>query len=157
MRWSYLTIVMLACVCSPRSFAVFLEELKEFVAEHGHLDVPVTDHAGRRSSLRNWMICQRLRYRALPGAYYNNRVMTQAEINALNEIGFQWELPEVKVKSPLSPARQTPINMGSKVVARISSVERTKEVARQTRKAWPKKSPIQWTSGKDNGMYVGLS
>ena len=68
-----------------------LKELKKFTVAHGHMNVPAKDKSGKRNKLRNWMIRQRLRYLALPDSYCNNRVMTQAEIDSLNAIGFQWE------------------------------------------------------------------
>ena len=60
------------------------------------MKVPVKDKTGQRNKLLRWMIRQRVRYMALPGAYHNNRVMTQAEIDALNALGFQWEDAEDK-------------------------------------------------------------
>ena len=92
--------------------------------------------------MHNWMINQRLRYRALPDAYYNNRVMTRAEIDALNDTGFQWELPEVKSKSFQSPARQAPTSMNRK------------SLDQQAKKVMPKKSAMQWTSNNDSELYV---
>ena len=79
------------CVQSHPLFAMHLEKLKLFIAEHGHMNVPGKDKSGKRSKLLRWMIRQRMRYTALPNAYSNNRVMTQAEIDALNALGFQWE------------------------------------------------------------------
>ena len=55
----------------------------------------------------NWLNYQRLRRRAFPHRYHHNRRMTQEEIDALDAIGFDWQLsaeesPESQPKSPVS-------------------------------------------------------
>ena len=55
----------------------------------------------------NWLNYQRLRRRAFPHPYHHNRRMTQEEIDALDAIGFDWQLsaeesPESQPKSPVS-------------------------------------------------------
>lgn len=96
---------------SDAPFRKRVEELKAFVAEHGHMKPPSFEN-GNRCRLYSWMNHQRLRRRALPNRYHNSLHIRQAEIDALDAIGFDWELsrtsPEPAVKKRKSRSAPSP-------------------------------------------------
>ena len=104
---------MFTCVClfvfclvlsSNTSFQKRLDELKEFKAEHGHANITCgLSRSGTRKALYTWVGFQRSRRKALPGRYLNKRIMTQAEIDALDAIGFDWEVRERDYTSVTRP------------------------------------------------------
>jgi len=59
--------------------------LKKYQATHGHCNIPRSDH--RRRGLHAWVIAQRAQLGSAA------TILTQAEKDALNAIGFDWEGP----------------------------------------------------------------
>ena len=76
---------------SDAAFRERLVELRAFVAEHGHMKTPSSVN-GNRSRLYKWMNYQRLRRRAAPNRYRHCRPIRQAEIDALDALGFDWDV-----------------------------------------------------------------
>lgn len=68
-------------------FKTSLDELKAYVAEHGHPHV----RKACNKPLYYWIRKQRRRRQALPNRYFHNRIMTQTEIDALDALGFDWK------------------------------------------------------------------
>ena len=72
---------------SHPSFQEKLRELEHFIAVHGHMNP-------KRGEVYNWIKYQRLRRHTFLERYgKKNRPMKQSEIDALDAIGFVWELP----------------------------------------------------------------
>ena len=74
-------------------FQIRLDEVKAFKAEHGHTNIHhlCSSKGNKRNTLYSWLRLQRARYKALPDCFRRYRVMTQAEIDALDAIGFEWD------------------------------------------------------------------
>ena len=89
---------------SDPSFQRHLDELQEFKAEHGHTNVSYEATAGaKRKTLYAWVGFQRSRRKAFPGRYKTKRIMSQAEIDALDAIGFEWDIRERDYTSVTRP------------------------------------------------------
>lgn len=79
----------LSCISEPR-FKAKLEALWAYLTEHGHMNISFSDTSERTKPLYCWIKTQRLRKKAFPHRYGKNRAMPQAEIDALDAIGFDW-------------------------------------------------------------------
>lgn len=71
------------------SWMIKYNELKRFVAEHGHCDVATKYQPN--PALGRWVSTQRSEYKALQRSG-RSRHMTQAKINMLNGLKFKWEM-----------------------------------------------------------------
>lgn len=67
-----------------------LVELQEYIAKHGHMNIILRSCHMKEKPIYHFIQRQRVRRKALPHRYGNNRVMSQAEIDALDAIGFDW-------------------------------------------------------------------
>lgn len=73
---------------SDANFIARMQQLQKFLGRHGHMKVPCTDPQTR--PLYRWIQLQRLRRRALPEGYRQEMVLSSAEMDALDAIGFDW-------------------------------------------------------------------
>jgi hypothetical protein len=65
-----------------------LQELLDYIAEHGHANVPSTYSPNQKLAI--WVKCQRRQYKLLLSGQPSN--MTQERVDELNELGFIWEV-----------------------------------------------------------------
>lgn len=130
--------------CRDPAFQAKLDELKAFQAKNGHLNIRC--HCSEREKPLYYFIhLQRNRRKAFPERHHRNRAMTQAEIDALDAIGFDWG----------HPAASPPTGKQSKLAGRSledKKVEKSKQ---------PKFPAIQRAdlspAGKDDELYVSLT
>lgn len=70
------------------SFGKRLDDLQEYIALHGHPNVPSQYPANQK--LSTWVKCQRRQYKLLMTGQKSN--ITRERINILNQLNFVWEV-----------------------------------------------------------------
>ena len=127
---------------SDANFLARLQQLKSFMARHGHMKVPCTDPQTR--PLYRWVQLQRLRRRAHPQPYLKEMVLSSAEVTALDEIGFDWAHPPQPPASvfweKLAELREFQKKQGHMNVRRCDNEDlyRWVDLQRKLGKAFPK-------------------
>lgn len=75
---------MFSLLTSDPTFRARFQELLDFKSKNGHMDA-------KTGTVYSWSKYQRLRRRAFPLQYgKRGRPMTQAEVDALDAVGFDW-------------------------------------------------------------------
>ena len=72
-----------------------ISELRAFKAENGNCNVPATYRANKK--LAAWVKCQRRQYKLFQEGKPNT--LTQDRIDALNQMGFHWEMRSYRSRS----------------------------------------------------------
>ena len=94
-----------------------LNELREFKCQYGHVRVHT-----KNGKLGNWVMIQRLQYGLKNRGKKSS--LTDARMEALNELGFEWDIHEISWEekfNELKKYQQNEINSNEEVVTHLNS------------------------------------